>query len=109
MWNTPLPPSELRQTARFGTGLLLVLKGPEKARSLRRSAKRMPEGIERDARFAAADWLDWAAANPRVAVREVEAAWDAIQADQNAPSTGAVDSIVSRGNLRYPDLNRYKY
>jgi hypothetical protein len=69
----------MRQAAKLGTGLLLVLKGPEKARALRRFAKRMPEGVERDAKLAAADWLDWAADNPAAAVRQVEAGWDSIQ------------------------------
>lgn len=76
MWDGSPPPNDSRALPRLGLGLWLVLKGPDRAQSLRRSARRLPDGLERAAKVATADWLDWAAEHPDSAVPQVEAAWD---------------------------------
>jgi hypothetical protein len=76
MWGQPIPPSGNRQLARLAAGGLLIFKGHERAESLRRSAKRMPKGLEREAKLAMAAWLDWAADHPAEAVDQGEAVLD---------------------------------
>jgi hypothetical protein len=39
----------------------------------------MPEGFERALRLAMADWLDWAAEHPDLALRQVEGEYDSLQ------------------------------
>lgn len=73
------PVTDHRALPRLGAGLLLVWKAKEEARKLRRKAKRMSPGLERNATESAANWLEWASTHPVEAVDQLERLYDAVR------------------------------